>query len=199
MSGILPAVCSIVLASASPRRRELLAQLVPNFEVVVAPVDEEALTVADPWATAEGLALAKARAVAISRPDALVIGGDTVVAFEAETSFVQLAKPRDAADAQRMLRELSGRSHVVITGVALVSADGERSFAETTTVTFRDLSEDEIAAYVATGEPMDKAGAYAIQGDAAGFVVEVDGSWSNVVGLPVERLREALGPRAGEG
>ena len=180
----------VVLAIGSPRRRELLARLIPEFEVLVADVDEEALTVPDPFETAERLAEAKARAVARLRPEALVIGGDTVVAL-GET---QLAKPKDEADARRMLRALSGRRHVVATGVSLVSPQGVETFHDRTWVVFRDLTDDEIAAYVATGEPMDKAGAYAIQGGAAGFVASREGSESNVIGLPLELL-EARGVR----
>ena len=156
----------------------------PLFEVVVSDVDEEALTVADPFATAERLAEAKARAVFALRPDALVIGADTVVTLDGE----QFAKPRDADDARRMLRALSGRTHVVATGVSLVSIDGGRTFHERTRVTFRELGDAEIDAYVATGEPMDKAGAYAIQGGAAAFVLRREGSETNVIGLPLERL-----------
>lgn len=178
----------IVLASGSPRRRELLRQLIDEFEVVTSDVDEDALTVSDPYETAERLAEAKARAVAILRPGALVIGGDTVVALEGE----QFAKPKDVEDAKRMLRALSGRTHVVATGISLVSPDGVRTFHEKTRVTFRGLTDAEIDAYVATGEPMDKAGAYAIQGGAAGFVAKREGSESNVIGLPVGRLRELL-------
>lgn len=176
---------NIVLASGSPRRRELLSQIVKEFEVVVADVDEESLTVDDPYETAERLAEAKARAVARRRPEALVLGGDTVVALDGE----QFAKPRDAEEARRMLRALSGRTHVVATGVSLVSSRGVHTFHEKTWVEFRELSDQEIDAYVATGEPMDKAGAYAIQGGAAGFVVRREGSESNVIGLPMERLR----------
>ena len=156
--------------------------------MVTSDVDEEALTVSDPFETAERLAEAKARAVANLRPDALVIGGDTVVALDGE----QFAKPKHAADAKRMLRNLSGRTHVVATGISLVSPGGVQTFHDKTYVTFRDLSDEEIEAYVATGEPMDKAGAYAIQGGAAGFVTKREGSESNVIGLPLERLREHL-------
>ncbi|MGV3618018.1 MAG: Maf family protein [Fimbriimonas sp.] len=184
----------IVLASASPRRKELLREIVPDFEVVVAPVDEEALTVPDPWETAERLALAKARAAFALRPEALVIGGDTVVAYQppSEEGYVQLAKPADAADAIRMLRALAGREHIVATGIALISADGESTFVETTKVRFRPLGDDEIANYVATEEPLDKAGAYGLQGGAAAFVEDLEGSRSNVIGLPLEALRERL-------
>ena len=107
-----------------------------------------------------------------------------------------LAKPRDAADARRMLRALSGREHVVITGVGLVWPGGSESFAETSRVRFRDLSDAEIADYVQTGEPMDKAGAYAIHGGAASFVEGLDGSLSNVVGLPIEALGKSLARHA---
>ncbi len=178
----------VVLASGSPRRKELLARLVSEFEVLVSDVDEEALTVADPIETAERLAEAKARAVAVLRPDALVVGADTVVALGDE----QFAKPRDAADARRMLRALSGRTHVVATGVSLVAAEGVQTFHDRTHVTFRDLTDAEIEAYVATGEPMDKAGAYAIQGGASAFVLRREGSESNVIGLPLERLAPLL-------
>lgn len=188
----------VVLASGSPRRKVLLAPLVPEFEVVVSDVDEDALTVSDPEETARTLASAKARAVAHLRPGALVIGADTVVAVNTGTGYEQLAKPTDAADAVRMLRALSGRKHVVITGVALVSPDQTLTFADTTHVAFRDLSDEEIRDYVATGEPMDKAGAYAIQGGAAGFVASVEGSVTNVVGLPVEVLKQVLDDLAGK-
>jgi septum formation protein len=182
-------VLPVVLASASPRRKELLREVVPEFEVVVAPVDEEALTVPDPWETAERLALAKARAVFALRPEARVIGGDTVVAYSPVAGeYVQLAKPCDDADAVRMLRALSGREHVVVTGVAIVSPAGARSFTETTRVFFHALTDAEILDYVAQEQPMDKAGAYGIQGGAKAFVDRLEGSWSNVVGLPVERL-----------
>lgn len=183
---------AVVLASGSPRRKDLLARLVPVFEVVTSDVDEEALTVSDPIATAERLAEAKARAVAALRPEALVIGADTVV-FLGETQF---AKPQDAADARRMLRALSGRTHVVATGVCLIGPQGSETFHDETLVVFRDLSDAEIEAYVATGEPMDKAGAYAIQGGAAAFVVRREGSESNVIGLPLERLRDFLEVRS---
>lgn len=179
----------MVLASASPRRRELLKELVPEFEVVPADVDEDALTRLDPWVTARELAMAKARVVARLRPEALVIGSDTVVAVDSGLEYpVQLAKPRDEEDAMRMLRLLSGRQHMVITGVALVRGLIEEVSADTTRVSFRELTEGEIRTYVGTGEPMDKAGAYAIQGGAAAFVERTEGSISNVIGLPLELL-----------
>jgi septum formation protein len=182
----------VVLASASPRRRELLAKIVPDFEVMTADVDEEALTVADPWETAERLAQAKARKVATLRPDARVIAGDTVVALPDGTGYEQLAKPASREDAARILSRLSGRTHLVITGICIFEGDRARTFSATSRVTFRDLDQAQIDAYVATGEPMDKAGAYAIQGGAADFVERLEGSFDNVVGLPVEALREEL-------
>ena len=179
---------NVILASASPRRRELLAQIFPDFEVAISNVDEDSLTVDDPWKTAKSLALAKAGAIARLNPAALVIGGDTVVALDAH----QLAKPTDEEDARAMLRRLSGNTHSVITGVALVLDGMTDVFCETSRVTFRRLSEEEIATYVATGEPMDKAGAYAIQGGAQGFVANLEGSVTNVIGLPMEALSAHL-------
>jgi septum formation protein len=183
----------IVLASASPRRQELLKQLVEEFEVLPADLDEDALTVPDPWQTAERLALAKALAIAKLRPGALVIGSDTVVAIELEPNiYFQLSKPKNVPVAIEMLRMLSHRTHLVITAIALVREGQHDVRADTTKVTFRNLSGKEVKAYVATGEPMDKAGAYAIQGGASGFVEKVEGSISNVIGLPLELLEEML-------
>lgn len=185
----------VVLASASPRRVELLKQLIPEFEVIPADLDEDALTVKDPWETAKRLALAKAKAVAVQRPDALVIGSDTVVALPSFESTIQLTKPTDVQDAIRILTALSGKSHWVITGVALVSPDFEVVEADETSVTFRDLEQLEIEEYVSTGEPMDKAGGYAIQGGAADFVANTTGSLSNVIGLPLEQVQRMLKKR----
>ncbi len=183
---------SVVLASGSPRRKELLLTLFREFEVVVSNVDEEALTSYDPVQTAKDLALAKAKAVAELRPDSLVIGGDTVVALESDRGVNQLSKPATPEQAVEMLERLSGKTHQVITGVALVWPTGDLCFSEVSNVDFRVLSRTEVEAYVATGEPMDKAGAYAIQGGAAGFVHNLDGSISNVVGLPLEALSSRL-------
>ena len=174
----------VVLASASPRRRELLSKLIEKFEVVVSDVDEEALTVVNPVATSKKLARAKARAVAAIRPNALVIGADTVVYFGNE----QFAKPTSTEDAVRMLERLSGRRHKVSTAVCVICGNAEMTGAFQTGVWFRDLTPEEISAYVATGEPMDKAGGYAIQGGAAGFVAKIEGSMDNVIGLPLDGL-----------
>jgi septum formation protein len=184
----------VVLASQSPRRRELLSQLVAKFEVAVVDLDEANLTREDPWGTAETLAQAKAAAVAENRPGCIVIGGDTVVAVperRAEgqvAAYTQLGKPGDPQEARDMLRRLSGVEHEVITGISVVTPHGTEVFSVTTGVVFRELTDAEIVAYVDTGEPMDKAGAYAIQGGAAKFVDRIDGPLSNVIGLPVEEL-----------
>lgn len=210
-SGILPAVgynprvielpFPVVLASQSPRRRELLSRIVADFEVVAVDLDEASYTCADPWGTAETLAQAKAVAVAKDRPSCIVIGGDTVVAVadrrigadrELVASYRLLGKPVDSAEAEEMLQRLSGGEHEVITGVCLATPHGTEVFSVTTGVVFRELTPAQIAAYVQTGEPMDKAGAYAIQGGAAPFVDHIEGSLSNVIGLPIEELSERL-------
>ena len=183
----------IVLASASPRRKELLAKVLSEFEVLPADFAEEDFPITDPRLQAEFLALEKAKVVAQSRPESLVIGSDTVVAVDiGNDSPSQLAKPCDERDATRMLWLLSGKTHLVITGVALVSPGGTIVASDTTSVTFRALIAEEIEEYVATGEPMDKAGAYAIQGGAAAFVRAVEGSITNVIGLPMELLSRLL-------
>jgi septum formation protein len=189
---MLPLPYPVILASASPRRRELLRELVTDFEVVITDVDEQELPGESPWGLAERLAETKALAVAGRRPEALVIGGDTVVAFEERDAWRLLAKPTDQGDACAMLASLGGREHLVVTGVCVVWPQGKETFSDRTAVRFRDLSEAEIEDYVAGGEPMDKAGGYAIQGGAAGFVESVEGSVSNVIGLPLERLSEVL-------
>jgi len=172
----------LILASGSPRRAELLRQAGVRFEVSAPDVDETLCAGEAPEAYVRRLAAAKARHVAASHPGRLVLGADTTVVVDGEV----LGKPRDAADAARMLGQLSGRSHLVLTGVCLIGPAGEtRIESAVTTVEFRPLEDAEIAGYVDSGEPMDKAGAYAIQGGAAGFVTRLDGEYSNVVGLPV--------------
>ena len=173
----------VVLASASPRRRELLGRLGVEPVVVPADVDEEPRP-GEPAAVLVGrLAAAKARAVAAASDD-LVVAADTVVVIDGEVCN----KPLDDADAARMLRRLSGRRHEVITGVHVRFREREAASAVRTEVEFRALGDDEIAAYVATGEPADKAGAYAIQGGAGAFAVAVRGSDTNVIGLPLAEL-----------
>jgi septum formation protein len=166
--------------------------LLDGFDVVPAHVDEDALTDPDPWVTAQRLAREKALAVFGLRPDALVIAGDTVVALDEGGTWRQLAKPFDGEDAKRMLRELAGRTHTVVTGVCLVWPGGMSAFTEASRVTFRGLSDAEIERYVATGSPMDKAGAYGLQDESQDFIEKVEGDVDNVIGLPVARLKEAL-------
>ena len=187
-----PPALPVVLASASPRRKELLGQWGWPFAVIPSAVDEDALTDPDPWITARRLAREKALAVFADHPDSLVIGADTVVALPHGEAWTQLAKPVDAADAVRMLTTLQANTHTVITGVCLKWLGGLSSFTDESWVTFRAVSPDEIERYVATGEPMDKAGAYGLQGMAKQFVARVEGSVTNVIGLPMERLEEAL-------
>ena len=185
----------LVLASASPRRRELLAQAGFSFTVRPAHIPEDPLPAEDPIAYVTRLAREKAEAVfrELADPAAIVLGADTTVAVDKTI----LGKPVDSADAASMLRMLSGRSHRVITGVAVVTADSIEVAAEVTAVRFLTLSDEEIAAYVATGEPMDKAGAYAIQGRAACWIPRVVGCYFNVVGLPLALVSCLLEPLAG--
>lgn len=181
----------LVLASGSPRRRELLAHLGLPFEVVVSEVDEES-AITDPIALAQSLAQQKAQAVALLRPEAVILAADTVVAVEGQL----LAKPATAEENKRFLRQLSGRTHHVYTGVAVWQAGKLLSDVGKTAVTFRELSESEIAHYAATGEGLDKAGGYGIQGIGAALVQSIDGEYSNVVGLPLSltlRLLRAQG------
>ncbi|MFN2383627.1 MAG: nucleoside triphosphate pyrophosphatase [Gemmatimonadota bacterium] len=187
----------LVLASGSPRRRQMLEQLGLAFVVVPAPPAVEA-----PWdgATAPVVyarrtAAAKAAAVASSHPEALVLGADTIVVVEGDV----LGKPADRRQAAAMLRRLSGRTHTVHTALAIRASGGrEAQGVETTTVQFRDLSEADITAYCATGEPDDKAGAYAIQGCGATLVERLEGCYYNVLGFPVTlflRLLTQVGHR----
>ena len=176
----------LVLASASPRRSELLKQAGFSFTVRPADIPEDPFPDEDPIVYVTRLALAKAQEVygQLGDSSAAVLGADTTVIVDSQI----LGKPVDAADAARMLRMLSGRFHLVATGVALVTADSAEATAEVTTVFFNDLSDSEIAEYVATGEPMDKAGAYAIQGLAARWIPRIEGCYFNVVGLPIARV-----------
>ena len=171
----------LVLASASPRRQELLRNAGIAFVVQPAHIPEDPLPGEAAKECAERLAREKALVVARQRPHACVLGADTVVVVDGQL----LGKPSDAADAARMLRLLSGREHRVITGVCLV-VNGQPSVAsETTLVIVSEITDQEIADYVASGEPMDKAGAYAIQGIASRWIPRIEGDYCNVVGLPV--------------
>ena len=180
----------LVLASASPRRRELLSQAGFFFEVHPAHVNEDLRPEEDPIAYVVRLAREKARTVygLLEDPEAIVLGADTTVTLDGHI----LAKPDDSSDAGRMLRMLSGRTHRVITGVAIATSAGTEVAAEVTGVQFLTLTDEEIAAYIATGEPMDKAGAYGIQGYAAKWIPRIEGCYFNVVGLPLALVSTML-------
>jgi septum formation protein len=172
----------VVLASQSPRRRELLTLIGIPHEVRPADIDESVHDGERPVPHAERLA--RTKAAAIAAPDALTVAADTIVVIDG----MILGKPADEADAHRMLRLLSGRPHVVVTAVAVAFEGRVASAVEQVAVTFRTLSDQDIAAYVATREPMDKAGAYGIQGYGATIVDRIDGDYFAVMGLPVNRL-----------
>ena len=179
---------NLILASASPRRRELLSRFGVPFLIDPADGPEVPPAGADAAHTVMALSEAKALETALRHPDDLVIGADTVV----ELGGAILGKPHDEADAFRMLRALAGNEHRVYTGVTLVKGAERLSEAEMTRVFFRSMTDAEIAAYIATGEPMDKAGAYGYQGVAGLFVERIDGDYFNVVGLPLCRLGRML-------
>lgn len=178
----------LILASQSPRRSELLTAAGISFEVLAADIDETPRPNEDPAAYVERLAIEKASAVLALRRDATILGADTTVTIGGEI----LGKPVDKDDAFRMLRKLSGTVHDVHTGVALVSSRGVHSAVDTTRVWFDALTDEDIAWYVDTGEPVDRAGAYAIQGFASRFIPRIEGSYSNVVGLPVALVSSIL-------
>ncbi len=179
----------LILASSSPRRRELLTQAGIAFTAEAADIDETLRPGESPIAFPQRLAREKAEVIFARHPQATVLGADTIVVCDEEV----LGKPVDAADAARMLRQLSNRSHQVITGVAVITPHGTRVQIDTTIVTMRKISEEEIQNYIATGEPMDKAGAYGIQGGAAPFIAHIEGDYTNVVGLPIKLVQQMLG------
>ena len=181
-------MAKIILASASPRRKELLSLAGVEFTVKVADVDEVIPENASPDEVVMSLAMQKAQAVAKENADSIVIGSDTVVALDG----VILGKPKNEENAAEMLRTLSGRSHTVYTGVAIIHGEKTKVFCEATEVVFNELSEEEILRYVATKEPMDKAGAYGIQGKGCVLVEKIVGDYFNVVGLPVSKLYREL-------
>lgn len=175
----------ILLASGSPRRKQLLTELGHQVTVVKPVFDEDQVQAADPAALVAALAEGKGRSVP-PEPDALLVAADTVVVFNGKI----LGKPTDKMDAIRMLHALSGKTHEVFTGVYLQKGDKSRSFADRAEVLFRRLSETEILNYVATGSPMDKAGAYGIQD--SGFVAHIRGSYHTVMGFPTEIFEEMI-------
>ena len=178
----------IVLASASPRRRELFGLIGYSFEVRVSSADESIASGLSRKEAVEILAKRKAEAVFAERPDDIVIGADTIVVADDRI----LGKPVDEDDAKRMLRSLSGRKHWVYTGVNILSKERSESFVSATEVEFYPLSDEMISTYVSTREPMDKAGAYGIQGRGAVLVKGISGDYYTVVGLPVAELAHRL-------
>ena len=181
----------LILASASPRRRELLTQVGVSFVLEVSDVEDVLDDTLSLELQVQSLALQKAQAVAAQHKDGLVLGADTVVVDAGSL----LGKPQNTEEAAEMLRSLSGKWHQVMTAVALVDANDtkhEWTSVEITNVKFRDLTEDDIAAYVATGESMDKAGAYGIQGYGALLVERIEGCYNNVVGLPLQLVAKGL-------
>lgn len=185
----------LILASASPRRRELLVQAGYAFEVDAADVDESLCQ--GEFSAAYVLRLAQEKALAVlskhtDQTDVIVLGADTTVVLDGKI----LGKPADAADAREMLRRLSGRTHQVLTGIAAATRAGIGTAVESTDVTFSEIPEAELDAYCATSEPLDKAGAYGIQGYAARWIPRIDGCYFNVMGLPIARtvtlIEEAL-------
>lgn len=177
----------LILASSSPRRKELLENIHLSFEVSSSDVDESFSKEWTPSDVVMELAKKKAKAVAVNNPLAYVLGADTIVVLEGSI----LGKPEDEKEAEAMLKKLSGNTHEVYTGVAIVSPNDTICFYEKTTVTFWELTEAEINMYVSSGEPLDKAGAYGIQQLGSYLVKEIQGDYFNVVGLPVSRtIRE---------
>ena len=178
----------VILASASPRRKELLKSIVPDFEIIPSEYDEVLPDGIENEAVAEFFAVQKALDVAKNHKDSLVIGCDTVVIAEGEI----LGKPKNKASAKRMLKLLSGKEHKVITGLCIIKNGKSLSLSEETTVNFSLLSENEIDWYIATGEPMDKAGAYGIQGFGGRFIEGIKGDYYSVMGLPLNKLYSLL-------
>ena len=182
----------LILASASPRRRELLTQIGLAFDVVPAHIDETRRTLEDPTAYVQRLALEKAQAIRALHPGTFVLGADTTVEIDGHA----LEKPANRADAERMLLALSGHTHHVHTGLALLSLQDRRTHLETTSVVFNPIDEAELQQYLDSGEPYDKAGAYGIQGYAARWIPRIEGDYFNVMGLPLAatvRLKKELG------
>lgn len=183
----------IILASGSPRRRELMDREGFEFTVITSKAEENYDPSLPPQEIAQSLAKLKAQAVASALPaqdleDSIVIGADTIVALDG----IIYGKPADASDACRMLRDLSGKTHQVITGVCIICNKDAQAFAQSTNVNFKELSDSEIQEYVASGEPLDKAGAYGIQGLGGKLVDSIDGDFDNVVGLPIKTLAPKL-------
>ena len=179
---------TIILASASPRRKELLEMLGYDFEVIVSEVDETMRPGLTPAGQVKDLAYRKARAVYDQHPEAIVIGADTIVLVDDQI----LGKPHSEKEAEEMMKLLRGREHLVITGVAILCERKEHHFCEESKVFFDNITNEEIAHYVRTAEPYDKAGGYAIQGWAGRFISRIEGDYYNIVGLPINKLYSKL-------
>ena len=179
----------IILASNSPRRREILGKFI-NFEAVTAKVEEDNVFYKSPQTLVMALAFEKANSVAAKHEDAIIIGADTVVEIEGEI----LGKPKSRDDAKRMMKRLSGKPHKVITGFAIIDLSSDKKYMdyEVTEVTFKDISADEIENYLNKAKYMDKAGAYGIQDDAALFVDKIKGDYLNIVGFPISKIYTVL-------
>ncbi|MBN1367680.1 MAG: septum formation inhibitor Maf [Dehalococcoidales bacterium] len=180
----------IILASGSPRRKELLEKIGLKFEVEAGDIEEDLNVGLPPRELAEKLSLQKAQAAAEKYPDAIIIAADTIGVFEGKI----IGKPHAATEAKKMLSMLSGKSHLVITGYTIIDTETRKTVTKSieTKVYFRKLTKAEIDAYVKTGEPLDKAGAYAIQGLGALIVEKIEGDYYNVIGLPLSSLTESL-------
>ena len=178
----------IILASASPRRQELIRHITDNFEVAVSNVEENVPLGMVAEDIPQYLATLKAKDISAKYPQNIVIGADTCVIADGKV----LGKPKDENDAVDMLKKLSGKTHSVITGCALVKGDKSLSFSVTTEVEFYPLTDEEINLYIKSGEPFDKAGSYGIQGKGSLFVKKINGDYFNVVGLPVAKLNKVL-------
>lgn len=180
----------IILASASPRRRELLEKIGLKFEAEPSALEERVLATSDPHKLAIENSLAKARAIAAKHRNAIIIAADTFGVFRGKI----IGKPHTPAEARKMLQTLSGKSHLVITGFTIIDIESGKTVSRSveTKVYFRKLTPEEIDAYIATGEPLDKAGAYAIQGLGAVVIDRIEGDYYNVIGLPLCALAEEL-------
>lgn len=179
---------TLILASASPRRRDLLTQAGIRFDVLPADIDETIHPNESPTAYVQRLALEKAQAIHTLHPKATILGADTTVVLHQEI----LSKPTDLADAERMLRSLSNTVHQVHTGIALVTPTTHLTHVETTSVFFSEIPDDELAHYLYTGDSLDKAGAYGIQGYAARWIPRIEGDFFNVMGLPIAAVVRLL-------
>ena len=178
----------VILASSSPRRKELLKQVVSDFTILVSNIDESIDRPEKVEDIPYELAYRKAKAISVDHYEDIVIGSDTIVAIDNEV----LEKPIDEIDAYRMLSRLNNNTHKVISGVAIIYQDKEIRFIETSYVTFNNLTEKELKDYIATKDPLDKAGAYGIQNPYINLVKKYEGEYENIVGLPIKRLKEEL-------